>query len=762
MPANRFDTSVNQEYVSSYIPLPFQQLAALGEQAKTNFDEGKKLESDLDALSASIKSAPVYEKSRKDYVDKVNNQLRNLVDEYQGNYGDSEFKNKTRRLMTDVKNSTEVANFNKTLEAYNIWEKLKAQGNSKDLDYTYEMDSNDPTGFKQLNILEKPIYSSRFTKYSDWDKDAKESVGHIAPSGGEKIGDLLAKTQISNGKLYERKGEKWVGITNPKLESIVKQIVPVYASKSGGQHHLESILQQDYGFGNTAYNVTYRDIENNANQASLRISKNEGTPEDFKIVKMKNEIDAKLFNFIKASNQYQVGTIVDKTVNDQFIKDPETGGSGAGDKNNVDPNKTPWNLTKPNANPDLNPVAKNLAIANPNSVFKVNDKNEVEYITPDKMGVRTNVTYKDKSGKVWNPQNPPSGWKFYKDEASFKKDNPNILWKGGYSSDKGMFISSGGTQLPVYNLKPEYSKISNTDIYAKQVQEVLQWAAATGQYKLGEGSGYNAYNKFLPEYVKAIKNGALNVQYVPQFDAETADNFKEVFAPKQVVTNDGTVVKDPGLVSNWSIEGVNTNEEKMKILNNFNPIGLDMVKGGDNILINSDDGKQYSVKMNSPTLEATFNGLSLFIRDNNKAKINPNASDSKYVENSTINYFNNLSKNAKAQGIDSQAVDNQINTIASSFNDQRNSLLNNGYVQTSVYRDGKIIGISFINHTAKSGPEVVVLKYDYSTDDNFEITSEASFNREVQQKAIGNFTSNLNKAGSKTAASFVENQYIKD
>ena len=62
---NRFDTSQQQEYVHNYIPLPFQEISALGEKANKNFAEGKQAEAELGALGQAIKAAPMYQDDRK-------------------------------------------------------------------------------------------------------------------------------------------------------------------------------------------------------------------------------------------------------------------------------------------------------------------------------------------------------------------------------------------------------------------------------------------------------------------------------------------------------------------------------------------------------------------------------------------------------------------------------------------------------------------------------------------------------------------------
>lgn len=749
MPASRFDTSQQYDYVSSRVPLPFDVIAGLGEKAKQDYTSGQAAEAELGTLGQAIKAAPMHEAHRAKFINEFDNKAKALVEKYHNNYGDPGYKLEVSKLITEFKNRPEINAFAGTLESFNNWQKAKLAGKSKDLDYTYEMEDDGKT-FKQKNVLSEGVYSNRITKYYDWDQAAKEAAGHMAASGADKVSGLnLSDTKLEGGKLYERTKTGWRGVTNAKAQDIAKTVIPNYASKEAGQHHLETILRENYQFGNNAYNVTYTDIANKASLAQDRINKGTASEDDQKIIDMKNDIDDKLYNHIYGANKHQIGVITDKSVQEHIMADPKGSGSGNDDEPNGP--KNPWNLYAPNANPDPNnPVASALHKANPNSVFTVESNGNIKDVKAGDVGKKVVFTYTDKSGNKWNLDNLPKGWTKVKD-----------LWNGDY------IISSGGTKIPINEMKPERHEINNIDIYAKQVNEVLQWAAATNQFNKNK-PGSQQYEELLPKYKAAIQNGALNKQYIPQFDAETAANFKDVFAPKVTYDQDNNqTIKDPGLTSNWVIEGVSSNAEKTAILNDFNPIGLDMVKGGDNILISSGDGKEYSVNMNNPTLRNTFNKLSTFIQDNNKAKLNPTSVDPQQVElnaSAMMDRLNTKFKNLAVQEkIDPALVENNLLYVANSYKSLSSGLTSNGYVPTSSYEDPTTgtIAVSFINHALPHGQDVQVVKYHPGVDNSFEMTSEASFNREVQQKAFGNFASNLNKKGSKTAGSFIENQNPK-
>ena len=143
-------------------------------------------------------------------------------------------------------------------------------------------------------------------------------------------------------------------------------------------------------------------------------------------------------------------------------------------------------------------------------------------------------------------------------------------------------------------------------------------------------------------------------------------------------------------------------------------------------------------------------------------KVNP-----KQIYNATATYLENMTNDAislaKSKGLNPADAQNETMLVTSTYINKANNLTKNGYVPTASYQDPTTgtIAISYINHATPGGQDVRVLKFHPGVDNEFEETSEASFNREVQQKALGNFASNLNVKGSKTSASFIENQNPK-
>jgi hypothetical protein len=734
MASNRFDTSQQQQYTSQYVPLPFEAISAIGEKMQKEHTDKQ---TEADALANEINKIKVANevisegsgndlgiKSRSTGYGEFKNQVLNkytqankqLSEDYQaGKLASGEFSQKVNQLKND---------FSGDYQKLKIAEANSAAIEESDKKYREAKHAGaNPFVLNELaaegaRLRAKPFETSyKGAPIADF-VDSQKALNDYAENYQKQI--------LNSGS---GKRDKFGNIIYSSISGTTKQRVVTGVTST---------------FDNDAIGVQTK-------SQVIRILRDQG-------LDWNSEVPLKDGTKVKVGDYYYnhmkqdfINGVVAKAESSDLSKSISKDWMFERDLDKqdeeVEVNKNPWNLYAPNANPNPNnAVSKALYSANPNSAFTVNDNGEVEDLKPEDVGTKNIAIYKDATGKIWNPTNLPSGW-------SYKKDN----WGGDY------FESTGGTKIKVADLQSTTQKIDNTDIYHKQVNEVLQWAASTGQFDKDK-AGSVQYKELLPKYKAAIKNGALNSQYVPQFDAESAANFKETFAPKLVTTANGTTVKDPGLVSNWTIEGVTSDEEKMKILNNFNPIGLDMVKGGDYILISSEDGKEYSVNMNNPTLKSTFGNLSRFVKENNVAKINPTKVDSKEVLKTTENYLTNLANNAnrvaQENGLNPADATNEVMYAQNSYSTKTNNLIKDGYVPTGTYQDPTTgtLAISYINHSTPGGQDVKVLKFHPGVDVEFEEMSEAAFTREVEQKAFGNFASNLNTKGSKTTGTFIENQ----
>lgn len=143
MPANRFDTSANQEYVSQYVPMPFETMYKIGTDMQTKYDKSLK---DLEVTDPIAKLNPraaikVYDPNspegvsdapldwtgqKNEYLNILNAEKNKITDDYMQT-GDAEtFKKKSRdyinkaaQVYSDLSSKEAVAkqvtDFNKEL-----------------------------------------------------------------------------------------------------------------------------------------------------------------------------------------------------------------------------------------------------------------------------------------------------------------------------------------------------------------------------------------------------------------------------------------------------------------------------------------------------------------------------------------------------------------------------------------------------------------------------------------------------------------------
>lgn len=256
---NRFDTSQEHQYVSSYVPLPFQTIAALGEKANKNFAEGKQAEAELGALGQAIKAAPMYEGHRQSFINEYNTKTKALVDEAKGDYGSKDFQLKAQNLVNEFKSRPEINSFANTLKSYNDWEAQKKDPkNAMNLDFTYDMD---PSGksFRQRDVLKEGVYSPKFTQFEDYTERAKKIMGDVKDSGYVKeLGlDFNKPVRINNGEteVYSNKEQGYVGVTKGRVGELSNMLAQNYAQTEAGKHHLQSLL---------GANITYGELSNAA------------------------------------------------------------------------------------------------------------------------------------------------------------------------------------------------------------------------------------------------------------------------------------------------------------------------------------------------------------------------------------------------------------------------------------------------------------------------------------------------------------------
>lgn len=589
---NRFDTSQQQEYISQYVPLPFQTIAALGEKANQNFATGKKAEADLGALGAAIKAAPMHQDDRKAFIDNYNLKLKTLVDEAKGDYGSKDFQAKANALTTEFKNDPKVQAFKGTLEAYEEYTKRKGkEGAERDLDFTYERDA--AGNFIQKDVIKDGKYGSKFTKYEDWNKTGKDVMGKIAEDSTVKeLGLDLNNVRINNGEteVWSRKTGKYEGVTDTKLGNLSKIMVGEYANTNAGKHHLQSLLGQD---------IDYQQL------ITLAQSGNE------QAIKTKTAIDKEFANHLYNSNANQIGIKTETTYDDQFVTNRAQVAANDAVKKSLE--TTPLDVLNyaQNGTGDLNNAIpetwKSLFSfdANGNAILAQNTAQAGE-------------AYKSSSTGKQYPINIPgmtsTDAKKAKGYAKVMTMNNNWdLYKDGVKVDE---------------ITPTSTSTVNSELIKQKQFAANDYLRATGQlddYKKKYPNPSDMAEAALKDMAQGVKSGTYHNQAVPIFSEETNQALTKRFLP--TYDKDGNVTSS-GLVGNMSVlDDLGNNvpyseEDKLKMLNGSKVTGGSFI-GGDVIKVTNADGSVTNLKLNMPVLNARNKGITEFIQNTNKQVAQP-------------------------------------------------------------------------------------------------------------------------------------------
>lgn len=593
MPSNRFDTSQEQRYVSSYVPLPFETIAALGEKANQNFATGKKAEADLGALGQAIKAAPMHQDDRKAFIDNYNLKLKTLVDEAKGDYGSKDFQAKANALTTEFKNDPKVQAFKGTLDAYDEYTKRKGkEGAERDLDYTYEKDA--AGNFIQKDVIKDGKYNSRFTKYEDWNETGKKVMGKIAEDSTTREMDLdLNNTRINNGEteVWSRKTGKYEGVTGTKLGNLSQRMVGEYANTNAGKHHLQSLLGQD---------IDYQQL------ITLAQSGNE------QAIKTKGAIDKEFANHLYNSNANQIGVKTETTYDDHLVTNRAKVASNDAVKKSLE--TTPLDVLNyaQNKPADLNNAIpetwKSLFSfdANGNAVVAQNTAKAGEIFTSSSTGKQYPISMPGVTGIE----------EAKKTKGYSKVRELNNVWS----------IYKDGVKVD--QVAPSTTAVSNSELIKQKQHAANDYLRATGQlddYKKKYPNASDMAEAALKDMAQGVKSGTYHNQAVPIFSEETNQALTKRLLP--TFDGDGKVT-GAGLVGNMTVLDDLGNvvpyseEDKLTDLKGAKVTGGSFI-GGDVIKVTKVDGTTANLKLNMPVLNARNKGITEFIQNTNKQVAKP-------------------------------------------------------------------------------------------------------------------------------------------
>lgn len=667
MPSNRFDTSQPQQYVSQYVPLPFEAIGALGAKTQKEADEGAKAVEDLGALGAAIKAAPMYAENKTKFVNEYNDKSKALVEKYASDFGNPEFKRAINNLTTEFKARPEINAFTNTLKSFEDWQSQKKDAkNAMNLDYTYDMDPNNASNFRQRDVIKEGVYSPKMTQYEDWNETGKKVMGKIAEDSTVKeLGLNLGNTRINNGEteVWSRKTGKYEGVSSPKLKNLSNLMIGEYANTVAGKHHLQSLVGQD---------VDYSQISRMAQSGNEQA------------IKTKAAIDQEFENHLYRSNASQIGQTTETTYDDQFITNRAA--QKANDAIEEGLNRVPLDVInyaqgKP---ADLNN-------ANPyKSLFSFSDNGDV--VLADHTNSKN--TYVGKNNQVYDISNIP---------LMGMGENKGLTRR---LSKTGMTIYKDG--VAVDNAIKEVGL--NTELIKQKQLAANDYLRATGQledYKKKYPNPSDMRDAALKDMAQGVKSGTYHNQAVPIFSEETNQILTKRLLP---TFNEKGEVTGAGLVGNMSVVDdlgnpvAYSEADKVEMLNGAKVTGGSFI-GGDVIKVTKKDGTTSNLKLNMPILKEKNKDVVQFIQTTNKHVMNPPSL--KEQQDRTSNLISNYNK--KIKEVQESNSDPRIKSLKM---DDYNKVIKTigelegkGFVQSSKFNmSNGDTAYSFVNYSVPGHP----------------------------------------------------------
>lgn len=249
--SNRYNTLLQDRYVSTYVPLPLEQISGLAQDYTDRYNTGKNLPKQFDLLSQKINAAPVdYDNKDKlvnDYKSRINNEVNNAKP---GDFAKPEFQDKisslTKEFANDPRLQSIIANkheFDKNWDPY-----LNSKESKEDLILSNITDKDNPnigykahsSGYKQLKPGEvlQPLDYIKYQKSID---GVKTIMDNIAIKGNS----------LSSIKQWSKDGNYFIDtdghhkeVSKKDVYNVAKANVGNYAENTEGKFRFKSLLNK--------------------------------------------------------------------------------------------------------------------------------------------------------------------------------------------------------------------------------------------------------------------------------------------------------------------------------------------------------------------------------------------------------------------------------------------------------------------------------------------------------------------------------------
>lgn len=271
---NRFDLAQpnNFQYMSTYVPLPLQEIGDLAKDYSNRYKQGKALNNQLGLLASKVQAAPMDYDLKNQFLQDSNKKMQSLVDKAKPeDWANPEFQDRMRSTLGEIVSDPRL----NTIQSNKKWfddEYTKFASNPKnagDLDFTLQKDPNHSTGFKQ-NLQGKTYAGLKVTPQGDIYKAKSDIMSHINDSGymkdlGINYGDSLRVGPNGEYQAYKGTKQGWVGISKDKVKKVANISADLYGNTPEGKYETQKILRDDLNMGDEAYNYDYRTLEKMAN-----------------------------------------------------------------------------------------------------------------------------------------------------------------------------------------------------------------------------------------------------------------------------------------------------------------------------------------------------------------------------------------------------------------------------------------------------------------------------------------------------------------
>lgn len=718
--ANIFDIPTKQTYVDTYVPLPFQAIAAIGEKIdKKNTDTEASisaLESEISKLDVvgQVNVTPTKTASTgyKEFKDGLLKNIKTKHDDLSGQLarGDidsNQFSRKAKDMQREFVEDYEKLKFASNNSAL-IREQNKINRANSDV-------ALDPSVLNSNYIANQSVVNDPWSEYTNTAPRKVVNPERAAAEFASNNKDAILRYVNENKGGYHTQGY----VTGVSAERLKEQVHSFFNKHEIGIQYRErlnrDLLDGKYGNDDDGNPITFDTptVITKKDKNGKVISEEAST--FGKDIMRKNEED-----FTKAVISKGAGETPHLSTNvDVFAQEKRAADRKAQEER---ASMTPWNITTTDvASKDNISVMNNILAKKPGgSAFEM-----------------------DRSGKLVD-KSEISGKRNDNVNAFFSIDPVNNPYgQTGFAAGIGIKILQA-TRDNLLGIKNKQTEIY-TGEQSKAVKEVIEFLKNSNQYD--EKKPANAqYQNGLKLYEAAIKSGVLNSMAVPEFPQKIAKDFGDAYIPKGKYNDAGNLISTSGgRAGIFSIPGIDQ-DKVIEFMTDATVIGPDVIQGPDYMKFQTKNGKSFSAKINSPTLQAAFNGLSDFNIKTNEAIFSPSLEGSK----TALTNFDSMVKEIGKSQKNNPAALNIYNKDYDVISQYVVKLKEAGFTPIVSFKDANthIYSISFINRQDPNNPEVKVLNYLPGLNNGVTVTNMATLNADIYQQNIGNFAANIDEKSS--------------